>query len=108
MTLTSTLTSQSKSLATSLCLLFAAGTVVVPNVAMAADHAAPILPAAPSQTAAAPASSSGGNALSGSGGALLSDNGSPVMTGAWCDPVTNTCQQHPWSQGNSHEKNRGR
>lgn len=101
MTLTLTLTSRSKSLATSLCLLFAVGTVIVPTVAMAAEHAAPIL-------RAAPVSSSDGNALSGSGGVLLSDNGSPVMTGAWCDPVTNTCQRHPWSQANSHERNRGR
>lgn len=92
--------------AISLCaMVLAMGTVALPTIAIAADHAAPILRAESSQMAAAPGSSSdGGNALSGSGGVLLSDNGSPVLTGAWCDPITNVCQAHPWTQNTHHSR----
>jgi hypothetical protein len=96
------LNSKSKSLAaTTLGAILFMGTVVVPNVAMAAfDSPAPIEPAAPAQSAG------GDTALSGNGGAVLSGSGGPVKTGAWCDPVSNSCERHPWS--NTARGNKGK
>jgi hypothetical protein len=97
-----TLNSNSKSPVTKALCAMALGMsiVMLPNLASAADHAAPIQPAAPIQSATSPDSrypSNGGNVQSGSGGAALSDSGSPISTGAWCDPIDNTCERHPWT-----------
>lgn len=98
------LTLKPKSLATkALCaMMLGMSLVALPNLASAADHAAPIRPAVPAQSAASPNSSSAdSSAQSGSGGAALSNSGSPVMSGAWCDPITHVCERHPWTSNNS-------
>ncbi len=74
----------------------------LPTLASAADHAAPIRPAVPAQSAASPNSSAAdSSAQSGGGGAALSNSGAPVVTGAWCDPITHVCERHLGTSNNS-------
>jgi hypothetical protein len=87
--------------AATLGAMLSMGTVVVPNAAMAAfDSPAPIRPADPSVTSA------GATTLG--GGVLLSDSGAPITTGAWCDPLTNACERHPWTRRNRGGNGHGR
>jgi hypothetical protein len=73
--------------ASTLTLLIGLGGALLPSPAFADshDHAAPIQ-----------AADSSGLVANEAGSNVYSSGGAPVMTNAWCDPLTNTCDRHPW------------
>ena len=70
--------------------LFGLAMILAPNLASAGDSAAPIQPADPAIVATYGSMP------------LLASDGTVVTGNAWCDPLTNVCDAHPWYQ--SHRR----
>lgn len=37
-------------------------------------------------------------------GVVYSSTGEPVMTNAWCDPITHACDTRPWEDHHNHDR----
>ena len=94
-------------LAAALCTaLLGLGSVALSTAVLAADNdppdpapmaqPVPQSPATP-QSAAAPGSSNAPVAFT-SGGSPVTSRDS-LRTSAWCDPLSNICERHPWTNG---------